>query len=180
AALNATPAGVVSGSSFFGPKETALMDTYHFERTMQFGMFGVVARVLLVAMTWINKFTHNYGFAIIVITFVIRVILYPLQHKWIVSMKKMQKLQPKMEAIKARYKKAKTDAEQRQKMNQDMMKLYQAEGVNPAGGCLPMVIQLPILWGFYNLLTHAIQLRHAPFILWIHDLSAKDPYYITP
>ena len=180
AALNATPAGVVSGNAYFGPKETSTLDKYGFERTLQFGMFGVVARVLLVGMTWINKTTHNYGFAIIVITFIIRVILYPLQHKWIVSMKKMQKLQPKMESIKARYKKAKSDAEQRQKMNQEMMKLYQAEGVNPAGGCLPFALQIPILWGFYNLLTHAIELRHAPFILWIHDLSAKDPYYITP
>jgi YidC/Oxa1 family membrane protein insertase len=180
AALNATPAGAVSGNAFFGPKETKTLDDYHLEKTLQYGMFGVVARVLLVGMTWINRFTHNYGFAIIVITFIIRVILYPLQHKWIVSMKKMQKLQPKMEAIKARYKKAKTDAEQRQKMNQEMMKLYQAEGVNPAGGCLPFALQIPILWGFYNLLTHAIELRHAPFILWIHDLSAKDPYYITP
>ncbi|MEK6375683.1 MAG: membrane protein insertase YidC [Acidobacteriota bacterium] len=180
AALTATPSGVVAGSAFFGPKETYTLDKYDLERTLQYGMFGVVARVLLVALTWINKWTHNYGFAIIVLTFIIKVVLYPLQHKWIVSMKKMQKMQPKMEAIKARYKKAKSDAEQRQKMNQEMMKLYQAEGVNPAGGCLPFALQVPILWGFYNLLTHAIELRHAPFILWIHDLSAKDPYYITP
>lgn len=180
AGLNATNAGAVSGSAFFGPKETYTLDRFGFEKTLQFGMFGVVARVLLVALTWINKWTHNFGWSIVVLTFLIKVILYPLQHKWIVSMKKMQKLQPKMEAIKARYKKAKTDAEQRQKMNQEMMKLYQAEGVNPAGGCLPFALQIPILWGFYNLLTHAIELRHAPFILWIHDLSAKDPYYITP
>jgi YidC/Oxa1 family membrane protein insertase len=180
AALNATPAGVVSGSAFFGPKETHTVDKYGLARTLQYGMFGVVARVLLVALTWINKTTRNYGFAIIVLTFLIKVVLYPLQHKANVSMKKMQKLGPKAEAIKAKYKKAKTDAEQRQKMNQEVMKLYQSEGVNPAGGCLPMVLQIPILWGFYNLLTHAIELRHAPFILWIHDLSAKDPYYITP
>lgn len=180
AAVNATPAGVVVGSAFFGPKETYTLDKYGLQRTLQYGMFGVVARVLLVALTWINKWTLNYGFAIIVLTFIIKVVLYPLQHKWIVSMKKMQKLQPKMEAIKARYKKAKTDAEQRQKMNQEMMKLYSAEGVNPAGGCLPFALQVPILWGFYNLLTHAIELRHAPFIFWIHDLSAKDPYYVTP
>jgi len=180
AGLNANNTGAVAGNAFFGPKETYLLDRLGFEKTLQFGMFGVVARVLLVALTWINKWTHNYGFAIIVLTFLIKVVLYPLQHKWIVSMKKMQKMQPKMEAIKARYKKAKTDAEQRQKMNQEMMKLYQAEGVNPAGGCLPFALQIPILWGFYNLLTHAIELRHAPFILWIHDLSAKDPYYITP
>ena len=180
AALNATPAGVVSGNAFFGPKETQIVDKYSLARTLQYGMFGVVARVLLVALTWINKTTRNYGFAIIVLTFLIKVVLYPLQHKANVSMKKMQKLGPKAEAIKAKYKKAKTDAEQRQKMNQEVMKLYQSEGVNPAGGCLPMVLQIPILWGFYNLLTHAIELRHAPFILWIHDLSAKDPYYITP
>src|SRR5579863_8064491 len=96
------------------------------------------------------------------------------------SMKKMQKLQPKMESIKARYRKHKGDPEQRQKMNQEVMKLYQQEGVNPAGGCLPLLIQLPIFWGFYDLLERAIELRGAPFILWIHDLSAKDPTYVLP
>jgi YidC/Oxa1 family membrane protein insertase len=180
AGLNAGRDGVLAGSAFFGPKETYTLDRYDLQKTLQFGMFGVVARVLLVALTWINKTTHNYGWAIIVLTFVIKVVLYPLQHKANISMKKMQRLQPKAEAIKAKYKKAKTDAEQRQKMNQEVMKLYQSEGVNPAGGCLPFLLQVPILWGFYNLLSHAIELRHAPFILWIHDLSAKDPYYITP
>lgn len=180
AAVNAGPEGVASGSAFIGPKETYTLDKYGFEKTLQFGMFGIIARFLLVGLTAINKYTHNYGFAIIGLTILIKIVLYPLQHKWIVSMKKMQKMQPKMEAIKARYKKAKTDPDQRQKMNADMMKLYQQEGINPAGGCLPFALQIPILWGFYNLLSHAIELRHAPFILWIHDLSAKDPYYITP
>src|SRR5438132_12918893 len=95
-------------------------------------------------------------------------------------MKKIKKLQPKMNAIKTRNRKHKSDPEQRQKMNADMMKLYQQEGINPAGGCLPMLIQFPIFVGFYNLLSHAIELRGADFGLWIHDLSAKDPYYITP
>jgi YidC/Oxa1 family membrane protein insertase len=180
AGLNDTPEGVVAGQAYFGPKETKIVDAYGLEKTLQFGMFGIIGRFFLIALTWINRYTHNYGFAIIVLTILIKIVLYPLQHKWIVSMKKMQKLQPKMEAIKARYKKSKTDAEQRQKMNTEMMALYQKEGINPAGGCLPFVIQLPILWGFYNLLTHAIELRGAPFILWIHDLSMKDPYYITP
>src|SRR5437870_13608627 len=93
------------------------------------------------------------------------------------SMKKLQKVQPKMEAIKARYRKHRTDPEQRQKMNQDMMKLYQQEGINPAGGCLPMVTQFPIFVGFYNLLSHAIELRGAPFGLRIRCLTAKDPTY---
>jgi YidC/Oxa1 family membrane protein insertase len=180
AAVNAAPDGVVSGAAYFGPKEAKVVDRYGFEKTLQLGYFGIIARFFLAALLWLNRFTKNYGFAIIVLTIIIKVVLYPLQHKWIVSMKKMQKLQPKMESIKARYKKAKTDPEQRQKMNAEMMKLYQVEGINPAGGCLPFVLQIPILWGFYGLLTHAIELRGAPFMLWIQDLSMKDPYYITP
>ena len=180
AAVNAAPDGVVSGAAFFGPKEAKVVDRYGFEKTLQLGVFGIIARFFLAALLWLNKFTKNYGWAIIVLTLIIKLVLYPLQHKWLIGMKKMQKLQPKQEAIKAKYKKAKTDPEQRQKMNTEMMKLYQQEGINPAGGCLPFVLQIPILWGFYGLLSHAIELRGAPFIFWIHDLSMKDPYYITP
>ncbi len=180
AGLNAAPDGVVSGLAFFGPKEVSLLDRYGFERTLQYGTFGIIARFFLVVLVWINKWTLNYGWAIVVLTILIKVVLYPLQHKWMMSMKKLQKVQPKMEAIKARYRKHKSDPEQRQKMNQDMMRLYQQEGINPAGGCLPMLIQFPIFVGFYNLLSHAIELRGAPFLLWIHDLSAKDPTYVLP
>ena len=180
AGVNAAPDGIVSGEAFFGPKETALLDKYGFEKTLQYGTFGIIARFFLVALAWINSFTHNWGWSIIVLTIVIKIALYPLQHKWMASMRKIQKVQPKMEAIKARYKKHRTDPEQRQKMNAEVMKLYQTEGINPAGGCLPMLIQFPIFVGFYNLLSHAIELRGAPFGLWIHDLSAKDPTYILP
>jgi len=93
-------------------------------------------------------------------------------------MKKMQKLQPKINAIKDKYKKAKSDAEQRNRMNKEMMALYQSEGYNPMSGCLPMLLQMPILFAFYVLLEKAIELRHAPFYFWIHDLSAKDPTYV--
>jgi YidC/Oxa1 family membrane protein insertase len=180
AAVNAAPDGTITGSAFFGPKETKLLDRYGLQSTLQFGMFGIIARFLLEVLVWINQATKNYGWAIIVLTIVIKVVLYPLQHKSIVSMKKMQKLQPKMESIKNRYKKAKTDPDQRQKMNTEMMKLYQVEGINPMSGCFPILLQLPILWGFYGLLSRAIELRGAPWILWIHDLSDKDPYYVTP
>ena len=180
AGVNAAPDGVVSGEAFFGPKETGLLDHYGFEKTLQYGTFGIIARFFLVGLAWINSFTHNWGWSIIVLTIVIKIALYPLQHKWMLSMRKIQKVQPKMEAIKARYKKHRTDPEQRNKMNQEVMKLYQTEGINPAGGCLPMLIQFPIFVGFYNLLSHAIELRGAPFGLWIHDLSAKDPTYILP
>lgn len=180
AAINAASDGTVRGEAFFGPKETKILDRYGLDAALQFGWFGLIARFFLEALVWLNQFTHNYGFAIIVLTILIKVVLYPLQHKSIVSMKKMQKVQPKVEAIRARYKKSKTDAEQRQKMNVEMMQLYQKEGINPMAGCLPLVLQLPILWGFYNLLSRAIELRGAPFILWIHDLSEKDPTYVLP
>ncbi|MEO8216808.1 MAG: membrane protein insertase YidC [Acidobacteriota bacterium] len=172
--------GSISGKAYFGPKQADLLGKYGLNKTLKFGIFDLISRFLLVCLIWIHSFTKNYGWAIVVLTVLIKLVLYPLQHKSIVSMKKMQKLQPKVNALKDRYKKAKSDAEQRQKMNAEMMKLYQQEGVNPMSGCLPIVLQLPILWGFYSLLSHAIELRNAGFMLWITDLSAKDPYYITP
>lgn len=172
--------GTQTGSAFFGPKETRLLDDYGFGAALQFGWFGLIARFFLVALVWLHQFTQNYGFAIIVLTIMIKMVLYPLQHKSNVSMKKMQRIAPKTEAIKAKYKKSKTDAEQRNKMNMEMMQLYQKEGINPMAGCLPLVLQLPILWGFYNLLSRAIELRGAPWILWIKDLSEKDPTYVLP
>jgi YidC/Oxa1 family membrane protein insertase len=180
AAVNAGRDGVVAGNAFLGPKEATLLDRYGFGEALQFGWFGVIARFFLTALTWINQYTLNFGFAIIVLTILIKIVLYPLQHKSIVSMKKMQKVQPKTEAIKAKYKKARTDPEQRQKMNVEMMQLYQKEGINPMAGCLPLILQLPVLWGFYNLLSRAIELRGAPWILWIKDLSEKDPTYVLP
>ncbi|HSN68262.1 MAG TPA: membrane protein insertase YidC, partial [Thermoanaerobaculia bacterium] len=179
AGLNAA-GGQVAGTAYFGPKEVARLDEYGLENTLQFGIFGFISRVLLTALIWINTWTLNYGWAIVVLTVIIKILLYPLQHKSMVSMKRMQLVQPKMNAIKERYKKAKTDPEQRQKMNLEMMKLYKDEGINPASGCVPLLLQLPILWGFYTLLSRAIELRGAPWILWIADLSVKDPYYITP
>lgn len=180
AAVNAAGDTTNAGNAFFGPKETKLLDRYNLSAALQFGWFGVIARIFLSALVWLNQYTHNFGFSIIVLTILIKIALYPLQHKSNLSMKKMQKVAPKVEAIKAKYKKAKSDAEQRNKMNMETMALYQKEGINPMAGCLPMVLQLPILWGFYNLLSHAIELRGAPFILWIHDLSEKDHTYVLP
>ena len=124
--------------------------------------------------------------AIILSTFLLRVMLFPVNQYSMVSMKKtqlqMQRLQPKIKRIREKYKKQK-DAESRGKMNQETMALYKKEGVNPMGGlngCLPMLAQFPILIGFYNMLTVTIELRGAPFFGWITDLSQKDPYWITP
>lgn len=180
AAVNATRDGVVAGEAFFGPKETKVLDAYNMGEALQFGWFDFIARFFLRALLWLNQYTHNFGFAIIVLTILIKMVLYPLAHKQNVSMKKMQRANPKVEAIRAKYKKSKTDAEQRNKMNMEVMQLYQKEGINPMAGCLPLIIQFPILIGFYNLLSRAIELRGADFILWIHDLSDKDPTYIMP
>jgi len=108
-------------------------------------------------------------------------VLFPLNHKSTTSMRKMQAVQPKMKAIQERYKdRAKKDPQVRNRMNQEVMQLYKQEGVNPMGGCLPMLVQMPILFALYTLFAYAIELRQAPFIFWITDLSLKDPYYITP
>jgi len=95
-------------------------------------------------------------------------------------MSKMQDLQPKIKALRNKYKKAKKDIDQRRKLNEETMRIYKEHGVNPAGGCLPMLIQLPIFWGFFQLLRVAVEFRHSPWILWIGDLSVKDPYYVLP
>ncbi len=138
-------------------------------------------------MQWIHgNIIANYGWAIILLTVVIRLLLFPLNHKSIVSMQKMQKINPKMQAIRAKYrpklkdKKGRPNAEASAKMNQEIMALYKTEGVNPAAGCLPMLLQMPVLFAFYRLLSAAVELRHAPWLGWVTDLSAKDPYYVLP
>ncbi|HEY7112924.1 MAG TPA: membrane protein insertase YidC [Thermoanaerobaculia bacterium] len=172
--------GELAARAYFGPKDVEILESLHLglERTVDFGWYGVLARPLL----WLLKRTYgwigNWGFAILLVTLAIRILLFPLMHKSYASMKKMQKLAPKMNAIKDKYKKAKTDAAQRNKMNQELMALYQAEGYNPMSGCLPILLQLPILVAFYNVLSRSIELRHAPFALWIKDLSAVDHTYV--
>jgi YidC/Oxa1 family membrane protein insertase len=157
------------------------------ENTIELGIFGILAKPLLKALQWIHdNVVGNYGWAIILLTVLIRLVLFPLNHKSIVSMQKMQKLNPKMQAIRAKYrgklkdKKGRPNAEASQKMNQEIMALYKEEGVNPAAGCLPMLLQMPVLFAFYSLLSAAVELRQAPWLGWISDLSAPDPYYVLP
>jgi len=178
-----TPAGgLIEGELLGAPKEYDLLHAIGggVEETLEFGFFGPISVIFLKALHWIYSVVGNYGVAIILLTVAIRLLLFPLMHTSTVSMRRMQKLQPKVKEIQARYKKKKGDPQSRAKMNQEMMALYKQEGVNPMGGCLPMLVQLPILWALYKLFLQAIELRHAPFFGWIQDLSAKDPYYITP
>jgi len=174
---------------YVGPKDYDLVAGLNLgiEGIVDFGFFGAIARALFFLLEYINRYTGNWGWSIVLLTFLIRLAFFPLTQKSSVSMRhtqeKMKKIQPRAQAIKERYRKMKRDMAGRQKMNEEIMALYSKEGVNPLGGmsgCLPLLLQLPILWGFYNLLNVAIELRHAPFALWITDLSKKDPYYVTP
>ncbi|HKV10652.1 MAG TPA: membrane protein insertase YidC [Thermoanaerobaculia bacterium] len=175
--------------SYWGSKQYERLAKlpYHLERTVDFGTFGVLARPLLVALHWIHDHVvANYGWAIILLTIVIKILLLPLTHKSMMSMRKMQELNPKVQRIRDKYrtklrdKQGRPNLEVQQQMNQEMMGLYKEHGVNPAGGCLPMLLQMPILFAFYRLLSAAAELRGAPWMLWIRDLAIHDPYYVLP
>ena len=175
--------GELRGQLLGVPKEYDLLQSINHgvEKTLTFGWFLTpIAVFFLKALRWIYSVVGNWGVAIILLTLGIRIVLFPLMHTSTVSMRKMAKVQPKVKEIQAKHKKKKTDPQARAKMNQEMMALYKQEGVNPMAGCLPMLVQMPLLFALYQLFLKAIELRHAPFILWITDLSAKDPYYVTP
>ena len=167
---------------FYGPKQLDLLRSVDTElvRAINFGIFGWLAVPLLGALQWIYGFAGNYGWSIVLLTLMINVVISPLRHKSVVSMRKMQVVQPQMKAIQERYAGLKKTDPARQKMNTEIMALYKEKGVNPAGGCLPMLLQFPVLLAFYSMLSQSIELRGADFGFWIHDLSQPDPYYIIP
>jgi YidC/Oxa1 family membrane protein insertase len=167
---------------FAGPKDFDVLAATdpQMVRVINFGMFSWLAVPLLRALKSINGFVGNYGWAIIILTILINLLMFPLRHKSMVSMRKLQALQPEIKAIQDRYAKIKTTDPARQKMNVEMMNLYREKGVNPASGCLPMLITMPVLFAFYSMLSQAIEVRDAPFGLWIQDLSRHDPYYVLP
>ncbi len=168
--------------AYIGPKRYDLLSEVgnDAKKLIKFGLFGFISEILYKAIKIVHQAVPNWGFSIIILTLIIKILFFPLTFSSTKSMAKMQELQPKIKAIRSKYKKAKKDIEQRRKLNEETMKLYKEHGVNPAGGCLPILIQLPIFWGFFRLLIVAIEFRHSPFIFWIKDLSVKDPYYITP
>lgn len=167
---------------FFGPKafdDLRATDT-ELVRSIHFGMFSWLAVPLLNALKWVHGFVGNWGWSIVVLTILINLAMFPLRHKSVVSMKKMQELQPQMKAIQDRYAKYKITDPERQKMNTEVMELYKTKGVNPASGCVPMLLTMPFLFAFYAMLSVAIEIRGANFFAWISNLSAPDPYFITP
>ena len=165
-----------SYSLYLGPKQYDLLRTLGvgLENAIDFGWFKWLAIPALYILNFLFGFVHNYGIAIIILTTIIKIIFWPLGNMSYKSMNEMKKLQPKIEALKVKYKNDQT------KIGQETMALYREHKVNPFSGCLPVLIQIPVFFGLYKALMYSIELRHSPFFFWIQDLSAKDPYYITP
>ena len=171
-------------SYYFGPKtekDLANMPK-NLQGSMHYGFFHIIAKPLNQFLNFLYGYVGNYGIAIVILTIIIKILFWPLSHKSYKSMEQMKKLQPMMAKIREKY------ADDREKMNTEIMQLYKTYKVNPAGGCVPMLLQIPVFFALYQALLGAIELRHAAFIptlpftdlVWLADLSAKDPYYITP
>ncbi len=159
---------------FYGPKKLTMLKEigFNLDKSINFGWFDIIAKPTLWLLNWFYAFCHNYGVAIILVTILFKAVFWPISQKGMKSMKNMQKLQPKMVKIKEKYKNDPT------KMNQEVMSLYKTYKVNPLGGCLPMVLQIPVFFALYKVLLMGIELRHAPFMLWITDLAAPDRLWL--
>ncbi len=159
---------------YLGPKKTEELAKEYplLSKALYFGIFDFVAKPLLFLLKFLNNFVHNYGLAIIIVTFIIRIIFYPLNHLSFKSMKKMQELQPIFQKLREKYK------DDPQTLQREIMQLYKNQKINPFSGCLPILIQIPVFIAFYKVLLMAIELRHAPFILWIDDLSSPERLYL--
>ena len=169
---------------YAGPKEYDILKGLNagLEDTIDFGWFvfgswalvKAVAKPIFYVLRFLYEFTHNYGVTIILLTMLIKLMFVPLQYKSYKSMKQMQVIQPKVLAIQNKFK------DDRERLNKELIKLYKDHRVNPVGGCLPMVLQMPVFVALFNILYMTIDLRQAPFMLWIKDLSVQDPYYVLP
>ncbi|WP_067615527.1 membrane protein insertase YidC [Dissulfuribacter thermophilus] len=155
---------------YFGPKEIDVLKAvdHSLAEAINFGWFDVLAKPLLYFLKFLYKFTHNYGVAIIIVTVLIKIAFWPLAHKSAKAMKTMQKLQPRLQKLKEKY------GDDKERLNKELLQLYKTYKINPMSGCLPMLLQLPVFFALYKVLLQAIELRHAPFMLWINDLSAPD------
>jgi len=175
----AVPAGgsqTLGGRMYIGPKETQRMITAdnQLELTVDYGWLTPVSSPLFWVMTYINRVVDNWGVSIILLTLLVKLVFFPLSAASYKSMARMKKLQPRMQTLKERF------GDDKQKFQQAMMEVYKKEKINPLGGCLPIVIQIPVFIALYWVLLESVELRQAPFALWIQDLSLQDPYYVLP
>ncbi|MDQ1390774.1 MAG: YidC/Oxa1 family rane protein insertase [Acidobacteriaceae bacterium] len=182
--------GPTTGRMYVGPKELAVLDAVSvptikndnpdLRGIVDFGWWGILARPLFLWLKWTyNHIVHNWGWAIVIQTLIITVALLPLRITQMKSMLKMQRIAPQIKSIQEKYKKYSLRDPRKAAMNEEISSLYKKEGVNPAGGCLPMLIQFPFLIAYYRMLGVALDLRHAHW-LWVTDLSARDPYFLLP
>jgi len=162
--------------SYLGPLDYQILKDagYDLAKAIDLGFFTILAKPLFYVLKFFYDYVGNYGWAIILLTVLIKIIFWPLTDKSYKSMKAMQTLQPEMQKLREKHK------NDRDTLNKEIMTLYKEHRVNPLGGCLPMVVQIPVFFALYQVLMNMIELRHAPFIFWLTDLSVKDPYYITP
>jgi YidC/Oxa1 family membrane protein insertase len=184
-AVGTSLAGPVKAHMYVGPKDLAILSRVQpsLEGLVNFGWFSVISKALLFALQWLHRYIPNWGWAIVVLTLLINTAVFPLKMKSYRSMQEMQKIAPEMRQIQDKYKKYSMTDPRKKGMQEEILALQQRHGISPfaqLGGCLPMLLQMPIWWALWRVLTGAIELRHAPWILWVHDLSVKDPYYVLP
>ena len=167
---------------FVGPKNLDQLKQIRppLNELVQFGWLTIIAEPLFYLLRWAHNYIPNYGWAIVALTIGLNMVLLPLRIKSTRSMQKMQKVGPEVKAIQDRYKKYSMKDPRKAKMNEEVMAVYSREGINPLGGCLPTLLQMPIWFALYRMLNVTIELRHAPWFGWLQDLSSKDPYYILP
>ncbi|MGH2305543.1 membrane protein insertase YidC [Campylobacter taeniopygiae] len=161
---------------YIGSKEHAILESIdpRLEAVVEYGWFTFIAKPMFVFLNFLHNHIGNWGWSIVVMVLIIRLILFPLTYKSMISMNKLKDLAPKMKELRERYK------GDPQKMNIHMMELYKKHGANPMSGCLPILLQIPIFFAIYRVLLNAIELKAAPWIFWIHDLSVMDPYFVLP
>jgi YidC/Oxa1 family membrane protein insertase len=163
-------------NAYIGPKDHEILKSINPELTdaIEFGFFSFLATPFYKVLLWINNYVGNWGWAIILFTLLVKFILFPLSYKGMMSMQKLKDLAPKMKEIKEKYKGDPA------KMNAQMMEMYKKHGANPMGGCLPLLLQIPVFFALYRVLLNAVELQGAPWILWIEDLAMMDPYFVLP
>ena len=168
--------GELELGGYIGPKDYGILQSIQpsLKNVIEYGMMTFFAKPLFLLLNFLHQYIGNWGWAIIVLTIIVKLILYPLSFKGMVSMQKLKELTPKMKEIQEKYK------GDPQKLQAHMMQLYKKHGANPLGGCLPLIIQIPIFYSIYRVLYNSVELKSAEFILWIHDLSAMDPFFVLP
>ncbi len=165
---------------FLGPKKYTVLNNYQdsksiprFTNAIDWGWFEFLAKPMLIVIVWLNEYVNNFGVAIIILTIFIKTLFFPLANRSYKSMAKMRELAPQVKDLRERF------SDDRQRQQQEMMALYRKEKVNPASGCLPILLQIPVFFALYKVLYVTIEMRHAPFFGWVTDLSAVDPHPLS-